>query len=55
MEGFAPAAVDEILGLAALGLHSTVALTLGYRDAAKDYLVNAKKVRRDHKKLVINK
>ncbi len=55
MEGFAPAAVDEILGLSALGLHSTVALTLGYRDAANDYLVNAKKVRRDHKKLVINK
>jgi len=55
MEGFIPAAVDEVLGLQALGLHSTVALTLGYRDAAKDYLVNAKKVRRDHKKLVINK
>jgi nitroreductase len=55
MEGFVPDAVDEVLGLKALGLHSTVALTLGYRDAANDYLVNAKKVRRDHKKLVINK
>jgi nitroreductase/dihydropteridine reductase len=46
MEGFAPDAVDEILGLKALGLHSAVALTLGFRDAANDYLVNAKKVRR---------
>ena len=55
MEGFVPAAVDEVLGLQALGLHSTVALTLGYRDAANDYLVNAKKVRRDFDKLVINK
>ncbi|MGI9138024.1 MAG: nitroreductase family protein, partial [Sediminibacterium sp.] len=55
MEGFAPDAVDEILGLKALGLHSTVALTLGYRDAANDYLVNAKKVRRTHDKLVIKK
>ena len=55
MEGFVPDAVDEVLGLKALGLHSTVALTLGYRDAANDYLVNAKKVRRDHKKLMITK
>ncbi len=55
MEGFAPNAVDEILGLKELGLHSTVALTLGYRDAANDYLVNAKKVRRAHDKLVIKK
>ena len=55
MEGFAPDAVDEILGLKALGLHSTVALTLGVRDAANDYLVNAKKVRRTTDKLVIKK
>ena len=55
MEGFAPDAVDEILGLKALGLHSTVALTLGFRDAANDYLVNAKKVRRTTNKLVIKK
>ena len=45
----------SILGLKELGLHSTVALTLGYRDAANDYLVNAKKVRRAHEKLVIKK
>jgi len=55
MEGFAPDAVDEILGLKALGLHSAVALTLGFRDAANDYLVNAKKVRRTTDKLVIRK
>ncbi|MSQ39205.1 MAG: NAD(P)H-dependent oxidoreductase [Chitinophagaceae bacterium] len=55
MEGFAPDTVDEILGLKALGLHSTVALTLGFRDAANDYLVNAKKVRRTTDKLVIKK
>ena len=55
MEGFAPDAVDEILGLKALGLHSAVALTLGFRDAANDYLVNAKKVRRTTNKLVIKK
>ena len=55
MEGFAPDAVDEVLGLKAMGLHSAVALTLGYRDAANDYLVNAKKVRRAHSKLIIKK
>ena len=53
--GFAPDAVDAVLGLKELGLHSSVALTLGYRDAANDYLVNAKKVRRTHDKLVIKK
>jgi nitroreductase/dihydropteridine reductase len=55
MEGFAPDAVDEILGLKADGLHSAVAITLGYRDAANDYLVNAKKVRRINEKLIIKK
>ena len=33
MEGFTPAAVDEILGFSALGLRSTVLLPLGYREA----------------------
>ena len=55
MEGFAPDAVDEVLGLTEAGLHSAVAITLGYRDSASDYLVNAKKVRRDHSKLIIRK
>jgi len=55
MEGFKPDAVDEILGLSALGLHSAVAVTLGYRDAANDYLSGAKKVRRASDKLIIRK
>jgi nitroreductase len=55
MEGFKPEAVDEILGLTALGLHSAVAITLGYRDAANDYLSGAKKVRRASEKLIIRK
>jgi len=45
MEGFDPAALDELLGLRALGLRSTTLLPLGYRDAAGDWLVNLKKVR----------
>lgn len=55
MEGFDPAAVDAELGLAAQGLHATVALTLGYRDAANDYLSGALKVRRASDKLIIKK
>ncbi|MFZ6725691.1 NAD(P)H-dependent oxidoreductase [Undibacterium sp. MH2W] len=46
MEGFDPAAVDEILGLRAKGLRSVVILPLGYREAEGDWLVNLKKVRR---------
>jgi len=45
MEGFEPAKVDEILGLAAHGLRSVVLLPLGYRDASADWLVNLPKVR----------
>jgi nitroreductase/dihydropteridine reductase len=55
MEGFIPDAVDEALGLKELGLHSVVAVTLGYRDAANDYLSGAKKVRRATEKLIIKK
>jgi nitroreductase len=55
MEGFIPDAVDEALGLKELGLHSAVAVTLGYRDAANDYLSGAKKVRRATDKLIIKK
>ena len=55
MEGFKPDAVDEALGLKVLGLHSAVAVTLGYRDAANDYLSGAKKVRRASEKLIIRK
>jgi len=55
MEGFKPDAVDEALGIKELGLHSSVAVTLGYRDAANDYLSGAKKVRRASEKLIIRK
>ncbi|QHJ01608.1 NAD(P)H-dependent oxidoreductase [Xylophilus rhododendri] len=46
MEGFDPAALDEILGLRARGLRSAAILPLGYRDAGGDWLVNLEKVRR---------
>jgi nitroreductase len=55
MEGFKPDAVDEALCLKEIGLHSAVAVTLGYRDAANDYLSGAKKVRRASEKLIIRK
>ncbi|MGI9192671.1 MAG: NAD(P)H-dependent oxidoreductase [Chitinophagaceae bacterium] len=48
MEGFNPAAVDEILELHAKGLRSACLLAVGYRDAANDWLVNMKKVRVPH-------
>lgn len=47
IEGFDPAAVDDILGLDAMGLRSVVMLPLGYRDIERDWLVNMKKARRD--------
>jgi nitroreductase/dihydropteridine reductase len=46
MEGFDPAALDEILGLRAKGLRSVAILPLGYRADEGDWLVNLKKVRR---------
>lgn len=45
MEGFDPELFDQLLGLAEKGLHSTVILSLGYRDEANDYLANTEKVR----------
>lgn len=53
MEGFDPNAVDEILGLRAQGLRSVTLLPLGYRDAANDWLLPLKKVRRPRKDFVI--
>lgn len=53
MEGFNPAAVDEILGLKEKGLRSVTILALGYRDADKDYMVNQKKVRRAKDELIL--
>ena len=52
MEGFDPAALDEILGLKDKNLRSTVILPVGYRDAEKDWLVNLVKVRKPMEDLV---
>ena len=52
MEGFNPAKLDQVLGLQAKGLKSTVLLMLGYRDVKNDSLVNAKKVRRAKKDFI---
>lgn len=46
MEGFDPAAVDEILGLQARGLKSVAMLPLGYRQEEGDWLAKLPKVRR---------
>lgn len=53
MEGFDPDALDAVLGLQEKGLRSTVILTLGYRDAGKDYLSAAAKVRREKDELFV--
>ena len=52
MEGFDPAAVDEILGLKKRGLRSLVLLPLGYREAAADWLVNMPKIRKSTSTLI---
>ncbi|OLP45543.1 NAD(P)H-dependent oxidoreductase [Rhizobium oryziradicis] len=54
MEGFDPAALDEILDLRAKGLRSVAILPLGYREAENDWLVNLKKVRRAREDFVID-
>ncbi|MES2760294.1 MAG: NAD(P)H-dependent oxidoreductase [Pseudomonadota bacterium] len=52
MEGFDPAKVDQILGLAERGLRSVVILPLGYRSEEGDWLVGLKKVRRPRTQFV---
>jgi nitroreductase len=52
IEGFDPAALDEILNLREKGLRSCVILPLGYRDAENDWLVNLTKVRKSREDLV---
>lgn len=52
MEGFDPAAVDNILSLKERNLRSVVILPIGYREPEGDWLVNLKKVRRPREKLV---
>lgn len=54
MEGFNPAALDEVLHLDAKGLKSVVILSIGYRDAEKDHLNRATKVRRAHHDFFVN-
>ncbi|MDF1481117.1 nitroreductase family protein [Extensimonas soli] len=46
MEGFDADALDALLNLRARGLRSVAIMPLGYRDAANDWLVSLKKVRR---------
>ena len=53
MEGFDADALDAVLGLQEKGLRSTVIMTLGYRDAGKDSLSAAAKVRRDKAELFV--
>ncbi len=53
MEGFDPDALDAALGLNEKGLHSTVVMALGYRNAEADYLSGAAKVRRPKEELFI--
>ncbi|MFZ4260532.1 nitroreductase family protein [Sphingobacterium sp. HJSM2_6] len=45
MEGFNNSQLDELLGLAQLGLRSVTILALGNRDEQQDWLVSLKKVR----------
>ena len=52
MEGFNPDALDELLGLKEKGLRSVALLPLGYRDAANDWLVNQKKVRKPKEQFI---
>lgn len=53
MEGFDKNLLDDLLNLKEKGLRSSVIMTLGYRDAANDYLANLKKVRREKEELFI--
>lgn len=53
MEGFAPAKLDELLGLEAQGLHSVLMLAIGYRDESADYMTGAAKVRYPKNELII--
>lgn len=45
MEGFDPELFNTILGLSEKNLHASVAISLGYRDTANDYLAAMQKVR----------
>ena len=53
MEGFDPAALDQLLGLHERHLRSVAIVPLGYRAAEGDWLANLKKVRRPRADFVI--
>ncbi len=53
MEGFNAEAMDALLNLKEQGLRSVTILALGYRDAEKDFLAGAKKVRREKENLIV--
>ena len=53
MEGFDNEKLDALLGLEKYHLKSTTILPLGYRDAAGDWLINLKKVRKPVENFVI--
>ena len=52
IEGFNPTALNELLGLNTDVEEAVVLLTLGYRDAETDHLVDKPKVRKSMEKLV---
>ncbi|WP_323670683.1 nitroreductase family protein [Chryseobacterium fluminis] len=45
MEGFDPKLFDEVLGLSGKGLHASVIMSLGFRDAENDHLASVPKAR----------
>lgn len=53
MEGFEAAKLDELLELEKQGLKSVVIMAIGYREEAKDWLVNMKKVRTPKEEFVV--
>lgn len=53
MEGFNPAALDELLNLKSKNLKSVALLPIGYRDAENDWNANLPKVRREKEKLFL--
>lgn len=53
MEGFNAKVLDDLLDLPAKGLRSVALVALGYRDAERDFLAKAPKVRRSKKDLFI--
>lgn len=53
VEGFNASRVDEIMGLPAQNLRSTLLFPLGFRDSNEDHLADMPKVRKEYKDLFI--